>query len=151
MRATRPTIGLSFGSGMAAVASNIVETAVLALPQLPLAGISITPGLRVSHGEGKHIIFLTNLEGFSKVALVPMQEFDIYQPNITSLQICVGGVVVYSFTVIFIKLSILYLYHKIFPSRGLIVAAGLTAVLVVAYNAAVCLLSCNVFLYQSCG
>ena len=51
-------------------------------------------------------------------------------------QIYVAGIVVYSLTVIFIKLSILYLYHRIFISRGLVIAASLIAALVVAYNAA---------------
>lgn len=42
----------------------------------------------------------------------------------------------YSFTVIFIKLSILYLYHRIFPSRGLVTIASCIAALVVAYSTA---------------
>jgi len=52
------------------------------------------------------------------------------------MQIYIGGVVVYSFTVIFIKLSILYLYHRIFPSRGLVIIASCIAALVIAYSTA---------------
>lgn len=51
-------------------------------------------------------------------------------------KIYVGGVVVYSFTVIFTKLSILYLYHRIFPSKGLVLIASLLGALVLAYSAA---------------
>ena len=50
-----------------------------------------------------------------------------------------AGVVVYSLTVVFVKLSILYLYHRIFPSKGLVILASLIGVLVVAYNAALIL------------
>lgn len=51
-------------------------------------------------------------------------------------KIYVAGIVVYSLTVIFIKLSILYLYHRIFPSRGLLSVATGIAALVLAYNGA---------------
>lgn len=37
--------------------------------QLPLAGMSTTTGLGVRYGEGKHIIFVKNPEGFVKVCL----------------------------------------------------------------------------------
>ena len=98
--------------------------------------MSTTTGLGVRYGEGKHIIFLTNPAGFVKVSGWPSQEPSILQSNANSFQIYVGGVVVYSFTVIFIKLSVLYLYHRIFPSRRLMIAARFISALVVAYNAA---------------
>ena len=50
-------------------------------------------------------------------------------------EVYVSDVIVYSFTVIFTKLSILYLYHRIFQSRTLFVLASLIGVLVLAYSA----------------
>lgn len=49
-------------------------------------------------------------------------------------QIYVDGVVVYSLTCVFTKLSILYLYHRMFPSKRLVVIASLIGALVLAYS-----------------
>lgn len=55
------------------------------------------------------------------------------------LQAYIAGVVVYALTVIFTKLSILYLYHRIFRSKLLAILACLISALVLAYNAALIL------------
>jgi len=49
--------------------------------------------------------------------------------------------VIYSLTVILIKLSILYLYHRIFPSKALVLIARLTGALVLAYSGALIILA----------
>ena len=136
MLATGRRLAHPIGPGTVSIARHVLQMVLLILLQLPLAGMSTTTSLGISYGEGKHIIILTNPEGFAKVDMPPSQEVSIRHSNGTSSQIYVGGVVVYSFTVIFIKLSILYLYHRIFPSRGLVIAACLIAILVMAYNAA---------------
>lgn len=84
------------------------------------------------YGEGKHIIFVEYPEGFVKVCYTNLRIRFSANPK----QIYIGGVVVHSFTVIFIKLSILYLYHRIFSSRGLVIIASCIAALVVAYSTA---------------
>ena len=40
---------------------------LLTSSQLPLAGMTTTTALTVRYGEGKHIIFITDPEGFAKV------------------------------------------------------------------------------------
>ena len=44
------------------------QIADLTFIQLPCAGMSTTTGLGVRYGEGKHIIFVNNPEGFAKVS-----------------------------------------------------------------------------------
>ena len=51
-------------------------------------------------------------------------------------EVYVSDVIVYSSAVIFTKLSILYLYHRIFQSRTLVVVGSLIGVLVLAYSTA---------------
>ena len=101
--------------------------------------MSTTTGLGVRYGEGKHIIYVKDPGGFVKVG---SQSEDItYQTNLSS-KIYVGGVILYSFTAIFTKISILYLYHRIFPSKGLVLIASLIGALVVAYSTALIIFAC---------
>ncbi|KAL8821484.1 MAG: hypothetical protein Q9191_007297 [Dirinaria sp. TL-2023a] len=53
----------------------------------------------------------------------------------------IGGVVVYALTVALIKVSILCLYHRIFASRGIFIAAALLAALIIVYNTALVLVA----------
>ena len=95
--------------------------------------MSTTTGLGIRFGEGKHVIFVNNPAGFVKVCIRSQgQRWADYQ----LLKIYVAGIVVYSLTVVCIKLSILFLYHRIFLSKGLVLAASGVAALVINYNVA---------------
>lgn len=94
---------------------------LILLALLPLAGFTIFLCFGVHYGEGRHIIFLENQKGF--------------------VQVYIGGVVVYALTVALIKVSILCLYHRIFASREMFIAAALLAALIIVYNTALVLVA----------
>ncbi|KAL8836137.1 MAG: hypothetical protein Q9170_003030, partial [Blastenia crenularia] len=75
---------------------------------VPLAGMTTASGFGIRYGQGKHIIFVNNAEGFAKAYI--------------------AAIVMYGLTVIPTKLSVLYLYHRTFESRGLTILACAIAI-----------------------
>ncbi|KAB8259684.1 hypothetical protein BDV32DRAFT_123937 [Aspergillus pseudonomiae] len=73
--------------------------------------------MSVINGEGQHIIFVKNQKLF-------VQEY-------------VAAIISYSITVMLTKISILFLYHRFFPMKWLLLIAYVVGAIVVAYNLAV--------------
>ncbi|PLB44174.1 hypothetical protein P170DRAFT_467920 [Aspergillus steynii IBT 23096] len=73
--------------------------------------------MSVHNGEGLHIIFVKNQKLF--------------------IQHYVAAIITYSITVMLTKISILFLYHRIFPVKWLLVVSYIMGAVVIAYNLAV--------------
>lgn len=96
-------------------------------------GMTITTGLTVRFGEGRHIIFIKNPEGFAIVSITIKVS---YPASYAWLYAYVGGVLAYALTAVLIKLSILCLYHRIFPSRTMYILSSCIAGVIILYKVA---------------
>ena len=95
--------------------------------------MATTTGLGIRYGDGKNIHSTKSTEDLVKVSLYVQRCVPkLMKPD----KVYISDVIVYSFTVICTKLSILYLYHRIFQSRTLVYVASLIGVLVLAYSIA---------------
>ncbi|KAL8945985.1 MAG: hypothetical protein Q9222_007558 [Ikaeria aurantiellina] len=86
---------------------------------IPLTGYFICACLAVHFGEGRHIIFVSNVEGF--------------------VQVYTTTIVAYSLCVVLTKVSILTFYNRIFPSDWLKRASWAIGLLTAGYNLALIL------------
>ena len=107
------------------------------MKQFPLTGYSICAFLAVSFGEGKHILFLKSPRSFIEVGLPSIrQSSSIPHPTLISFHVkgYVATITSYSICIVLTKSSILCMYNRIFPSRGLLRTSWTIGVIVVAYN-----------------
>lgn len=100
--------------------------------QVPLTGMGVCVALATYGGMGRHVIFARNLPLFAKVGL----SFNSRSRGNIESQGFIVAEVCYACTIMLTKLSILFLYHRIFPSKQLKLVSIAIATLVLAYSLA---------------
>lgn len=98
-----------------------------------MAGMTTTTAFTVRYGEGRHVIFIGDPEGY---AIVSCGSKETHLWKVNTSQNYVAGIVVYALTSTLTKLSILALYVRIFPSQTLKKFAIAIGSLVIMYNLA---------------
>ncbi|KAH9909708.1 hypothetical protein F4778DRAFT_10299 [Xylariomycetidae sp. FL2044] len=110
-------VGLRIWARQASKASFGPDDWLIVAALVPLTAYAVVGYLQVSWGEGRHIIFLTNAEGF--------------------VQGYVAVIVAYAVCVVLTKLSVLCFYQRIFsPMKRLYHLSWGFGVFIVAYNLA---------------
>lgn len=114
-------VGLRVYARRVAKAAFGMDDWLIVAALVPLAAYVITGRILISYGNGRHIIFVTNVEGIIKGTVV--------------------GITWYALCIVLTKLSILCFYCRVFPVRKLVYISWAFGIFIAAYNIALVLVT----------